>query len=104
MQISGAGCPQWVETGHQMGGWCNVLMVFGEQPMSRDARLSLVAKLKQSEMAEQKTFYANVLVWSEAEFRYDELSIRLDSEAEVEQLRLQANNWPLSKVLRVRSV
>jgi hypothetical protein len=43
-----------------------------------------------------------VLVWYERDFRYDELSIRLDSEAEVEQLRQQAD-WPLSKVLRVRS-
>lgn len=45
-----------------------------------------------------------MLVWAELDFRYDEMSIRLNGEAEVEQLRQQADNWPLSKLLKVRSV
>jgi hypothetical protein len=66
-------------------------------------KLSLVAGLKQSEIAGGKTFYANVLIWSELEFRYNEVSIRLDSELEVDRLREQVV-WPLAKVLRVRSL
>jgi hypothetical protein len=66
-------------------------------------KLPLVAGLKQSEIAGGKTFYANVLIWSELEFRYNEVSIRLDSELEVDRLREQVV-WPLAKVLRVRSL
>ena len=65
--------------------------------------MSLVASLKQNAIAVRRTFYANVLIWSELEFRYNEFSIRLDSEAEVDRLRQQAI-WPLARVLRVRSL
>jgi hypothetical protein len=66
-------------------------------------KLSLVAGLKQNAIAVRRTFYANVLIWSELEFRYGEVSIRLNSEAEVDRLRQQAV-WPLARVLRVRSL
>jgi hypothetical protein len=36
--------------------------------------------------------------------KFTEVSIRLNSEAELAQLRQQVDNWPLAKVLRVRSL